>query len=152
MRLYHYTDSGLENIYLANGFEIHETPYGGGVSIVDTAGLHRQIGRWLIDLPKPLSGAELRFLRLEMELSQAKLAAVIGSEEQTVRRWEKARAKAMPGPADRMLRLLYNEYIGGDGSVRARVDRLAELDQIQQARAELRRDEADWEITGCAIT
>jgi putative transcriptional regulator len=144
------TDSGLDNVYLLNGFTIHQTKYGQGVSIEDTDGLHRMIGRWLIDLPKPLTGAELRFLRLEMELSQARLAAILGSSEQNVRHWEKVRDQALQGPADRMVRALYNEYIGGDDSLRHMVDRLAELDQVQHPKAKLRHDKTDWELTDCS--
>jgi putative transcriptional regulator len=143
---YHYTDSGLDNVYLLNGFKIHKTKYGRGVSIEDTAGLHRLIGRWLIDLPKPLNGAELRFLRLEMDLSQSRLAAIIGSSEQNVRRWEKARGQAIQGPADRIVRALYNEYIGGDGSLHHMVDRLAKLDQVRHAKARLRWAKTDWKL------
>ena len=65
---YHYRESGLDNIFLIDGFRVHKTKYGRGVSIDNTEGLHKAIGRWLIDLPKPLNGAELRFLRLEMDL------------------------------------------------------------------------------------
>lgn len=148
-KTYHYTDSGLDNVYLLNGFTVHKTVYGKGVSIEDTAGLHRLIGRWLIELPKPLTGAELRFLRLEMELSQARLAAIIGSTEQNVRRWEKARSHPIQGPADRIMRALYNEYIGVDGSLRHMVDRLAELDQVQHPKAKLRWAKADWVLTNC---
>src|ERR1700730_18566168 len=101
---YRYEDSGLYNIYLENGFTIHETPYGQGVSIEDTAGLHKAIGLWLVSLPKPLNGAELRFIRLEMEITQRNLAAFLGTSEQTLRLWEKNRRKALPGPADRLLR------------------------------------------------
>jgi putative transcriptional regulator len=72
-RRYHYTESGLDNIYLVGGVAHHKTPYGEGVSIVNTEGLHKAIGLWLIDLPKPLIGTELRFLRLEMELTQGDL-------------------------------------------------------------------------------
>jgi putative transcriptional regulator len=147
---YHYTDSGLDNVYLLSGYTIHKTAYGRGVSIEDTAGLHRVIGRWLIELPHPLTGAELRFLRLEMDLSQARLAAIIGSTEQNVRRWEKARTKPIQGPADRLTRALYNEYTGGDGSLRHMVDRLAELDQVQHPKAGLRWARAHWELTECA--
>lgn len=147
--MYHYTDSGLDNIYLANGFKIHKTPYGEGVSIQDTAGLHRQIGLWLIDLPKPLTGAELRFLRIEMDLSQAALAHIIASTEQNVRRWEKARSRPIHGPADRLIRALYNEYVGGDGTLRSMVDRLAELDQVEHPKAKLRH-KRDWELQDCA--
>jgi len=73
-QLYHYTESGLDNIYLEGGVSFHKTVYGKGVSIADTEGLHKAIGRWLIQLPKPLNGAELRFLRLEMETTQKDLA------------------------------------------------------------------------------
>jgi putative transcriptional regulator len=145
---YHYTESGLDNIYLLNGFKIHRTPYGKGVSIENTAGLHRMIGRWLVDLPNPLNGAELRFLRLEMDLSQARLAAIIGSTEQSVRRWEKARLQPVQGPADRIVRALYNEYVGGDGSLRRMVDRLAELDHVKDPKAQLRLAKADWKLAG----
>lgn len=141
--MYHYIDSGLDNVYLGNGYQIHETPYGQGVSIEDTAGLHKAIGHWLISLPKPLNGAELRFLRLEMELTQSRLAAIIGSTEQNVRRWEKRRGKEIGGPVDRLLRGLYSEYAGGDGNLRRMVDRLAELDQIEMPKACLERDNRD---------
>ena len=55
---YHYKESGLDNVYLENGFTIHKTPYGEGVSIQDTAGLHKAIGVWLVEAPKPV-GASL---------------------------------------------------------------------------------------------
>jgi putative transcriptional regulator len=145
-RTYHYTDSGLDNVYLLNGFAVHKTKYGEGVSIDDTAGLHRLIGRWLIDLPKPLTGAEFRFLRLEMDLSQARIAAIIGSTEQNVRRWESTRTKPIQGPADRLLRALYNEYIGGDGSIRHMVDRLAELDEVSSTKVLFRENRGRWKV------
>lgn len=87
--------------------------------------------RW----PKPLSGQEFRFLRVEMDLSQKHLAAIIGAKEQTLRLWEKSRHKAVPGPADRLVRILYAEFIGGDGKVRRLVERLAELDQVEASDA-----------------
>ncbi len=143
---YHYRDCGLDNVWLENGYELHETPYGEGVSIHDTANLHRIIGLWLIDLPKPLNGAELRFVRTEMELTQRDLAGILGATEQTLRLWEKHRKKALPGPVDRLLRALYGEYLNGDGSVRAMVDRLASLDQIEVAKACLRETGAGWQV------
>lgn len=127
---HHYTESGLDNIYLENGFHIHDTPYGKGVSIQDTEGLHKVIGKWLISQPKPINGAELRFLRLEMESTQRDLAGIIGATEQTLRLWEKSRKKKIPGTADRLVRALYDEYTGGDGKIRRMLERLAELDQL----------------------
>ena len=148
--MYQYQESGLDNVFLENGYRIHKTPYGEGVSIQDTAGLHRAIGRWLISLPKPLTGAELRFLRLEMETTQRDLAGFIGTSEQTLRIWEKNRNKALPnaagvpGSADRMLRAIYSEYIGGDGTVRRMVDRLAQLNQVEEVRMQFRETSKGW--------
>lgn len=126
---YHYKESGLDNIYLKNGYTVHGTPYGEGVSIHNTEGLHKAIGRWLIEAPAPLEGQALRFIRREMELTQGQLADLVGATEQTLRLWEKNRNKAMPGSADRLLRALYSEYLGGDGTLRALVDRLAHLNR-----------------------
>ena len=39
--LHHYTGSGLDYVYLANGYEIHETPFGKAVSIHNADELHR---------------------------------------------------------------------------------------------------------------
>jgi len=148
--MYQYRESGLDNIFLENGYRVHKTAYGKGVSIQDTAGLHKAIGRWLIALPKPLIGAELRFLRLEMETTQRHLAGIIGTSEQTLRLWEKHRNKALPnnagdpGSADRLLRAIYAEYVGGDGTVRRMLDRLAELDQVNDVRVQFRETNTGW--------
>lgn len=141
---YHYVDSGLDNVWLENGYAIHQTPYGEGVAIQDSEGLHRAIGAWLIALPKPLNGAELRFIRLELGLTQRDLAAILGATEQSVRRWEKARNRAIHGSADRLLRVLYHDDLDGDGSVRAIVDRLANLDQVESLTGRFRETSAGW--------
>ncbi|MGE3875633.1 MAG: helix-turn-helix domain-containing protein [Parvibaculaceae bacterium] len=148
---YHYKESGLDNIYLENGYAIHKTPYGKGVSIHDTEGLHKTIGRWLIDTPHPLDGRTLRFIRREMELTQGALASLIGATEQTLRLWEKHRAKAIPGSADRLLRAIYAEYLGGDESVSALVARLVELDQQEIRKIRLVEDEdRGWKVQNAA--
>jgi hypothetical protein len=40
--MYHYTESGLDNVWLANGYTVIETPYGKGVSVRDADGSCRQ--------------------------------------------------------------------------------------------------------------
>jgi DNA-binding transcriptional regulator YiaG len=141
---YHYTESGLENVYLENGFHIHKTPYGEGVSIQNTAGLHKAIGKWLVAHPHPLNGAELRFLRTEMDLTQRDLAGIIGATEQTLRLWEKNRGKHIPGTADRLLRALYSEFVGGDVQIRKMLERLADLDRMEHAKACFSRTNSTW--------
>jgi len=143
---HHYNESGLDNVYLENGYTAIETPYGIGLAIRDTDGLHKAIGLWLVDRPVPLNGAELRFLRIEMELTQRDLAGILGAKEQTLRIWEKGRGKSIPGPADRLLRAIYFEFVTGDGSVRRLVDRLAHLDQRTRANARLRETPNGWQV------
>jgi putative transcriptional regulator len=143
--MHRYVESGLDNVYLENGYRVHRTPYGEGISIQDTEGLNRAIGRWLVSLPKPLAGAELRFLRLEMEATQKDLASILGATEQTLRLWEKHRKKAMPGPADRLLRALYLEYSGKDESVRKMLEKLAKFDQKERpSKARFRETSRGW--------
>lgn len=143
---YHYTDSGLDNVYLENGFTIHQTPYGEGVSIENTEGLHRAIGQWLVSLPKPLTGAECRFLRLEMRLTQRDLAGFLGLEEQAVRRWEKNRDGHFNGAADRLLRILYISYCDENSEIRALVERLSQLDQIEHTNGCFTDSDAGWRL------
>lgn len=143
---YHYKESGLDNVYLENGFTHHKTPYGEGVSINDTVGLHKLIGEWLVATAKRLNGAELRFLRVQMEMTQRNLAGVLGEDEQAVRRWEKYRTKPIRGSVDHLVRALYNEYIGGDGTVRSMVERLCELDQVENPVVRVREDMDHWHL------
>jgi putative transcriptional regulator len=149
---YHYQECGLDSIWLENGYTFHDTPYGRGVSIHATEQLHKVITMWLVNTPKRINGAELRFIRLEMDLTQRDLAGILGSEEQNVRRWEKARTAAIPGTADRLLRVLASEYVEGDGSVRAFVNRMAELNRVEYAEARLRETPQGWKVTDTDTT
>lgn len=110
MKNYHYTECGLPNVWLVNGFVKEKTAYGIGMSIHDVDGLHRAIGNMLTNKIK-LTGAEIRFLRKEMRLSQRGLGDLLGVQEQTVLLWE--RNGKIPKTADRMLRLIYKEHADG---------------------------------------
>jgi DNA-binding transcriptional regulator YiaG len=130
---HHYRLSGLDYVYLVNGFTRHETEYGPGISIDDMDGLHRAIAEDIITHRAHLDGQEVRFLRKEMDLSQGGLAVMLGLDAQTVARWEKGQTE-IPGPADRLIRVLYREHIGGSQEVRILIDALAELDEIEHGR------------------
>jgi DNA-binding transcriptional regulator YiaG len=138
--MYQYRESGLDNVYLENGYRTVKTPYGEGVSVTDTEGLHKAIGQGLVSIQKPLNGAELRFLRLEMETTQKDLAAMLGTSEQTLRLWEKSRDKSLPGSADRLLRALYSDYVGGKGTVRRILKRLADIHEHHNAATYFRAE------------
>ena len=144
--MYHYTESGLDNIYLANGFVIDGPPGRQMVVIKDIDGLHRAIGRMLIDCKKNLTGREVRFLRQEMLMSQATLAKLLDVSEQAVHRWEKGKTGQVPKPAEALIRLLYREQLGQAGSsIRESLEAAAELeDAIGGARMTLSKSSKEW--------
>eukprot|EP01032_Pedospumella_encystans_P022930 gene22930-biopygen18703 len=41
--MYHYTDGGLQNVRLVNGYRVQKTPYGQAVAIDDLEGLTQTI-------------------------------------------------------------------------------------------------------------
>lgn len=127
---YHYTDAGLDNVWLENGFKIEVHPnYGELISITNVRGLHEAIGRWLVAQPRTLTGAEFRFLRTELDLAQRSLAPILGVTEQAVAKWEKARTKPVANKAaERLLRLAYLNYVDGHPEFSEVIDRLTQLD------------------------
>ena len=130
--MYHYTESGLQNVWLSNGYVTHKTPYGKSVAIHDVEGLHRVIGRSIANKPK-LTGAELRFLRKEMGLSQAALALLVGTSEQNVSLWE--RRGRIPKASDRLIRVLYLEQkFGNNVQIKALIERINALDKHAQEK------------------
>ena len=141
--MYHYTECGLNNVWLVNGFKDHETPYGKGVAIQDADGLHRVIALGLVNHKPRLSGGEFRFLRKELDLSQAALARVLGNDEQSVARWEKS--GRVPKMGERFLRALYREHAEGNARIREIVDRLNEMDQRAQKKMILEETEQGWQ-------
>lgn len=103
---YRYTECGLDEVFLLNGFDREVIDGEEYLSIHDLDELHAAIGVFLIRNRKKLGPKELRFLRTEMGLSQKELAEAINATEQQVGRWERESC-GMAGPADRLVRLLY---------------------------------------------
>lgn len=132
---YHYQESGLDNVYLYGGVTVQTTERGERVHIQDVEGLHREISYLLISEKKKLNGREFRFLRHELNMTQEVLAALLGTDVQSVARWEKGKAK-VPGPADRLIRLLYSETVKGNRSICEPLKRLAELDELMNGDEE----------------
>lgn len=139
---YHYTESGLDYIWLANGYDIEDGPQGRQVKIKNIEGLHAAIGTMLVETKKNLTGKEIRFLRHEMLMSQTTLAKLLEVSEQAVARWEKGKTGSVPKPAESLIRLLYREHVKPDGTSSVKVDlrRIAELENaIDGHRVTLRK-------------
>ena len=79
MKAYHYTECGLDNIYLVNGVKITKTKSGDEeIFIHDIHGLHKAIGMILVSKRGFLSGKEIKFIRSTLDLSQTTLAKILG--------------------------------------------------------------------------
>src|SRR5687767_3499565 len=86
---FHYKMSGLDDVYLLNGFHVHVTPHGSGVSVERADELHRAIGLYLVKHRKVLGPKDVRFLRKDMSMTQEDLSQCLGVTSQTVARYEK---------------------------------------------------------------
>ena len=126
--MYHYKDCGLPNIYLKNGYEITEhEEYGELCSIHNLESLHKAIGLNIVKHSVPLmTGAEFRFLRIELDLSQKSLGDLLGATDQTIANYEKNEPQPM---ADKFLRVLYKEQACGNTEIRESLERLNKLDR-----------------------
>ena len=141
---YHYVECGLNDVYLLNGFERQESPRGSTVSIRDVDMLHKAIGLFLCNQRKDLNGKEIRFLRLELLMPQAKMARYLRVSEQTIYRWETGKCR-MPKAAESILRLLYREQQeNGGGSIKECLKEIAdledEIDRIQEMNFSLEQE------------
>lgn len=130
-KYYHYTECGLNNIYLVNGFKITKLDDGDEeIFVHDINGLHAAISSILIFKKGLLEGNEIKFIRTMLDLSQNKLAALIGCRYQQILLWEKNKNK-ISKPADRLLRITLYTYLHREidnGNVFERINEIADLD------------------------
>ena len=140
---YHFTASGLSNVWLQNGFTIETTPYGEGVRIEDVDGLHKALAHAIVTAKAAFTGEELRFLRKYLQLSQAGLGRLLGLSDQSIARWEKGQGAIDPS-AERLVRMVVRERMGDDPDWIEALEELAELDEATHGRLELRREGSAW--------
>lgn len=139
--MYHYTECGLRNVWLVNGYKIHKTEYGDGVSIDHADDLHQVIAHTLVHRKSHLTGCEFRFIRKLLDMSQNTVALVMGVDVQSVARWEKGR---VPKMADRYLRFVYRESIEGNAHVIETIERLNELDEAREDKLTYQETTDGW--------
>lgn len=141
---YHYTESGLDHIWLANGFEYEDYDGEVYVRVEDPDALHRSIAHGLTQKAEVLDGPEVRFIRKELGLSQGELATYFDVTAQTVARWEKNETP-LSRSADIVLRALILCELDGSVDVCELTKNLARMDR--PARTEwlkLTLDAAGW--------
>ena len=142
--MHHYTESGLRNVWLVNGYTEHDTPFGKGVAVHDAAGLTAAICSALTRKPAPLTGAELRYLRSGgMLLSQPALGKLLGTDGQAVARWEKF--GRLPRWADKLVRLLYLAHADGNVPIRRAVERINIVERLTGRRVVVEEARGKWD-------
>lgn len=85
----HYKNCGLDNIWLMNGFNVRKTTYGKVTSYTDVDGLYLAITMELCKGKYIITPEMFRFLRKQLNLTQAALGEKLGYADQTIAKWEK---------------------------------------------------------------
>jgi putative transcriptional regulator len=115
--MYQYSRCGVFTVFLKNGYELVDTNYGKGVTIHNLESLHEAIGRAIVESTSPMNGAEFRFLRLELGLTQEGLGLIVGKDAQAIARCEKGVNKRVDPSIDRILRVVYRERFKQTGAI-----------------------------------
>lgn len=104
---YHYTECGLDNVYLEN-IEVVVcenceaiTPILPRITL-----LHATIARAIALQPYPLSGFDIRFLRKQLGLSAKQWAVLLRIDNTTLSQWENG-GELIGSQSDALIRLLY---------------------------------------------
>ena len=141
--MYHYTDGGLSNVWLANGYQIKKTPYGEGVAFHDLDGLTACICLTLTQKAGVLTGAEFRYVRSAgMLLSQPSIGKLVGIDGQSIARWEKT--GKVPKWADKLVRLLYLAQAQGDEPIRSAVERVKTVERLVKQKIVVKEQRGHW--------
>jgi putative transcriptional regulator len=122
-----YTGCGLDDVWLASGYELDTIDGEVVLTVRNLDGLLEAIGRSLVKRKKLLSGKEIRFLRQQMDLTQSKLATLVGCDAQQIARYEKGQNR-MPGAVDRLLRMLHREHLQDPVFVQDFLEAMEQLD------------------------
>lgn len=138
---FHYTDCGLDDVYLKNGYTIDDE---GNLFIKDIHGLHRTIGISLVFLGRKLKGKEIRFIRHYLDWSQKTLGEFLGVDYQTILRWESGKNKITKSP-EKLLRLTFYGYLNKDARIVESIDTISDIDNNRKdEKISLSFKNAEW--------
>ncbi len=140
--MYRYKGCALDqDVLLASGYEIIQTPDGEAVAVEDVEGLHRLVALELTEKKALLSSREFSFLREELDLSRASLAVLLGEDEHTVASWEGR--GPVPQEADRRLRAIY-QLVNGNAELVELIEQLSGLEESARPRLAFTGTNEGW--------
>lgn len=144
-QLYHYTECGLSNVYLASGYSLEVLDGEEYFSVTDFDGLHYVIAMDLVTSKFLLSAESFKFLRIELDFSQKKLGDRMGVDQQTIARWEKQQT-SIPKLADVIIRALYLELNQNKPCINEMLNMLSESKEIVHSKTILFEENKHWEV------
>ncbi|WP_277207054.1 helix-turn-helix domain-containing protein [Vibrio misgurnus] len=151
--MYHYTECGLDNVYLENGYTLEIEDGEQFVSFDDFEGIHQAIAMAICEQSVWLSKEQFKFLRKELNLSQSALGALLFCDRQTVARWEKGDTP-ISRAQDVLLRAIYTESINRESHVALMLEALADADIADQLQKVVLHEDptGKWHrVERCAI-
>lgn len=111
MSAYRYTESGLDNVIVQGLNYVRDDAGNNVVTIPNIDGLHKAIAAGIIEQEGSMTGKELRFLRTEMGMTQAELAAIVHREALAISRWERGEVGQIDANAETLIRLVARETL-----------------------------------------
>jgi DNA-binding transcriptional regulator YiaG len=117
-------------------------------TIPNVNGLHAAISTGIVEQDAGMSGAELRFLRTEMGMTQADLAIVVHHDGQSIGRWERNEHPIDPS-AEALVRLLAIEKLklDIDGTTIDQISARCKPNATPQSIVIDGRDPSDYRVT-----
>lgn len=145
-RPYQYVGSGLPNVYLVGvKYTVCSVCESQSAEIPALAELLKAIAQAIVEKTSSLNGAEVRFLRKNLERKSMDFASLIGVEPQTLSRMEGTN-EALPVERgrDRLIRLVYR-VLSGDAKLKdAPADRIERWLTSIQGTGDGERIVATW--------
>lgn len=141
-KMYHYTDGGLRNVWLKNGYVERTTPYGKAIAFQDLDGLTKAICLALVRRPGKLTGAEFRYVRCNMLLSQKALGALMDYTEQAIAKYEKT--GKIPKLVEMFLRSWYLGQNDGNERISTMIEAANLLDKAANSKIIVSEKHKKW--------
>ncbi|TAL35799.1 MAG: hypothetical protein EPN97_06875 [Alphaproteobacteria bacterium] len=142
---YHYTQCGLDNVYLGNGWSIDKS---GALFIENIKGLHKAIGLDLVFVGRTLNGKEIRFIRHYLDFSQKTFGEMLGVDYQSVLRWENNKTK-LTKTADNFMKAIFYEVLAENQRAVDLINQMSDLDNARRVeRPERSSDKLEMSLTG----
>lgn len=110
MSNHHYTECGLQNVYI-DGLEFVTDDEGDRIVTIPAVNeLHKCIALGIVTHKHGMDADELRFLRTEMGYTQSELASLVHHDRQSIGRWERAECE-IDGSSEAIIRRLAIEKL-----------------------------------------